>query len=203
MSPTGSITRWIGQLKGGDGAAATPLWERYRVRLIGLARARLHGHPFLGADEEDVALSAFHSFCRGAQAGRFTQLSDRNNLWPLLVQITARKAIDLLVREGRQKRGGGKVRGESALPAAGSATDQHGINQVVGDDLPPDLAAAAADAVQRLLDALPKEGLRAAARLRLEGYSNDEIAEKLECATVTVERWFDIIRRCWRERGAS
>jgi DNA-directed RNA polymerase specialized sigma24 family protein len=203
MSPAGSITRWIGQLKGGDGAAAAPLWERYRHRLIGLARARLHGRPFLGADEEDVALSAFHSFCRGAQAGRFTQVSDRNNFWPLLVQITVRKAIDLLVREGREKRGGGKVRGESALPAAGSAADQPGMNQVACDDLTPHLAAAAADAVQRLLDALPKEYLRKAAQMRLDGYSNDEIAEKFQRSTVTIERWFDIIRQCWRDELPS
>jgi DNA-directed RNA polymerase specialized sigma24 family protein len=203
MTSAGSITRWIGQLKGGDGAAATPLWERYRARLISLARARLHGRPFLGEDEEDVALSAFHSFCRGALDGRFTQLSDRNNLWPLLVQITVHKAIDLLVREGRVKRGGGKVRGESAFPAAGSASDQPGINHVAGDDLPPDLAAAADDAVRRMLDLLPNENLRQAAQMRLGGYSNDEVAKKFQRSTVAIERWFTIIRQFWQKRGPS
>jgi DNA-directed RNA polymerase specialized sigma24 family protein len=203
MSPAGSITRWIGQLKGGDGAAAAPLWERYRHRLIGLARARLHGRPFLGADEEDVALSAFHSFCREAMAGGFPQLADRKTLLPLLVLITVRKAIDLLVREGRVKRGGGKVRGESALPAAGSATDPPGMNQVACDDLTPDLAATAAAAVQRLLDLLPNENLRQAAQMRLDGYSNDEIAEKFQRSTVAIERWFNIIRQCWRNERPS
>lgn len=201
MSPTGSVTHWIARLKAGDGSAAGPLWERYRLRLIGLAHARLHGRPFLGADEEDVALSAFHSFWRAAQAGRFTQLSDRNDLWPLLVKITVRKAADLLVREGRAKRGGGQVRGESALPEAGSATGPQGMNRVAGDDLPPDLVAAAADALQRLLDLLPTDYLREAARLRLDGYSNEDIAAKFQRSTVAVERWFNIIRRCWREKG--
>jgi DNA-directed RNA polymerase specialized sigma24 family protein len=203
MSPAGSITNWIGQLKGGDGAAATPLWERYRTRLIGLARARLRSRPFLGADEEDVALSAFHSFCRAAQAGRFTELPDRDNLWPLLMKITVRKAADLLVREGRAKRGGGQVRGESALPEAGSATGPQGMNQAACDDLPPDLVAAAADALRRLLELLPTDYLREAARLRLDGYGNDEIAAKFQRSTVAIERWFNVIRRCWREKGLT
>jgi DNA-directed RNA polymerase specialized sigma24 family protein len=203
MSPTGSVTNWIARLKAGDGSAAGPLWERYRLRLIGLARARLHGRPFLGADEEDVAISAFHSFWRGAQAGRFTQLSDRNNLWPLLALITVRKAADLLVREGRAKNGGLKVRGPSALPDAGSAADQQGMNQLAGDDLPPGLVAAAADALQRLLDLLPTDYLREAARLRLDGYSNEEIAAHFQRSTVAIERWFKMIRRCWREKGPS
>ena len=68
MEPEGSITRCIGLLKAGDRAAAQPLWERYFRRLVGLARARLRGRPARAADEEDVALSAFDSFCRRAEA---------------------------------------------------------------------------------------------------------------------------------------
>ena len=37
----GSVTRWIGELKAGDVAAAQPLWERYFARLVQLARAKL------------------------------------------------------------------------------------------------------------------------------------------------------------------
>jgi DNA-directed RNA polymerase specialized sigma24 family protein len=202
MSPAGPVTHWIRRLKGGDAAAVALVLKRYYDRLIGVAHARLRGRPFLGANEEDVAQSAFHSFCRGAMAGRFTRLSDRDDLWPLLVRITVRKAIDLLVREGRAKRGGGKVRGESALPAAGSTTDQHGINQVADNDLPPDVVAAADEAFRRLLEVLPNDQLRQAAQMRLDGHSNEEIAAQFQRSTVCVERWFNIIRQCWRERGA-
>ena len=95
MRSSGSITRWLGQLKAGAADAVEPLWERYFRRLVGLARARLQGTPRRAADEEDVALSAFDSFCRGAEQGRFPQLLDRDNLWRLLVTITARKAFRL------------------------------------------------------------------------------------------------------------
>jgi hypothetical protein len=58
------------------------------------------------ADQEDVALSAFDSFCRNAEEGRFPHLDDRDNLWRLLVVITARKASKLVRAEGRLERGG-------------------------------------------------------------------------------------------------
>src|SRR5262245_1543413 len=104
-----SVTHWITQVKAGDGRAAQQLWERYYRHLVNLARDKLQG---LGCrriieDEEDAALSAFDSFCRGAEKGKFPQLTDRQDLWQLLVVVTARKAIDVKNRENRLKRGGG------------------------------------------------------------------------------------------------
>jgi DNA-directed RNA polymerase specialized sigma24 family protein len=94
MTSNGSVTYWIGQLQAGEAAAAQPLFERYFAQLVRLARARLRGRPGRVRDEEDAAIDAFASFCRGAEQGKFSQLKDRNNLWRLLVVITARKVID-------------------------------------------------------------------------------------------------------------
>ena len=107
MSSPGSVTVWIAALRQGDSLAAQRLWEGYFRRLVGLARQKLLGRPRAAADEEDVALSAFTSFCQGAQAGRFPRLADRDNLWQVLVLLTARKAGRLRKHERRQKRGGG------------------------------------------------------------------------------------------------
>ena len=65
MYPEASVTHWINQLKAGDPDAAQKLWERYFRRLVSLARKKRRA-----ADEEDVALSAFDSFCRGAEQDR-------------------------------------------------------------------------------------------------------------------------------------
>src|SRR6516162_5587428 len=105
MNTGNSVTRWVSALKQGDQSAAQGLWEVYFHRLVGLAHARLRDAPRRMADEEDVALSAFDSFCRGARAGRFPRLADRNDLWQILVLITVRKAIDLCNYERRQSRG--------------------------------------------------------------------------------------------------
>jgi DNA-directed RNA polymerase specialized sigma24 family protein len=200
MSSDGSVTVWIGALKAGDHAAAQRLWERYFRQLVRLARARYGGARRRAADEEDAALSAFDSFCRGAADGRFPQLSDRDNLWPLLVVITARKVIDAHKHEARAKRGGGKVRGESAwLDAVDGSDRDGGINLVIGDEPTPAFAAEVAERTQRLLDALGSEELRQVAVWKMEGYSNAEIADKLGCVERTVERKLDVIRKLWRE----
>src|SRR5262245_7834036 len=117
MASTDSVTTWIVQLKAGQPDAAEPLWERYFRRLVELARTRLQGMPRAAADEEDAAAAAFESFWKGVEAGRFPRLSDRDDLWQILVMLTARKVIDLVREECRQKRGGGKVRQASTLPS--------------------------------------------------------------------------------------
>ncbi len=108
MSPTSSITHCIDLLKRGDRAAAGKLWDAYVLRLVALARARIGGASRRAADEEDVALSAFDSFYRRAEGGQFARLSDREDLWQILVFITERKAIDLMRREGRKVRALGR-----------------------------------------------------------------------------------------------
>ena len=93
MSPEGSVSRLLDGFKAGDEAAVRSLWERYCDRLVRLARHRLRNTGRRVADEEDVALSAFHSLCLGARRGRFPDLADRDGLWGLLVFITAQKGM--------------------------------------------------------------------------------------------------------------
>jgi len=66
-----SVTQWIDRLKGRRPGRGPEDLERYFRRLVGLARKKLRAAPRRAADEEDVALSAFDSFCRGAEQGRF------------------------------------------------------------------------------------------------------------------------------------
>ncbi|WP_020465868.1 ECF-type sigma factor [Singulisphaera acidiphila] len=204
----GSVTHWIGDLKAGDVAAAQPLWERYFARLVQLARAKLRAtrRPPGIEDEEDAALSAFNSFCAGAAKGHFPLLSDRDDLWRLLVVITARKACAQVQRRTRQKRGGGRVLDEAALPGAGGlAKDEAaaGFDFVAGPEPTPEFAAMFAEEYERLLNALDDDSLRQVALDRMEGYTNDEIAERLGCARRTVARRLDLIRKIWSEEEES
>lgn len=202
----GSVSGWIGDLKAGDRAAAQPLWERYFVRLVQLARARLKTarRPGIVEDEEDAALSAFHSFCEGAEKGRFPRLSDRDDLWKLLVVITARKARAQRLRQTRQKRGGGRVVEAADLAAAGSTDDDGDLfARVISEEPTPDFAAMAAEEYRRLLDRLGDDELRKVALDRMEGYTNDEIADRLGCARRTVARRLEFIRRLWEQEDAE
>jgi RNA polymerase sigma factor (sigma-70 family) len=207
MSSSETVTHWIEQLKAGDSAAAQQIWERYFTKMVGLARKKLNrgGSRRRVADEEDVALSAFDSFCRGAAEGRFPLLSDRNNLWGLLIVITARKARDQLRHERRKSQGGGKVRGESVFlnatcPGSEGESQEAGLAEITGQEPSPEFAAQMANEMQHLLERLTDAGMRAVALCKLEGYTNAEIADKIECAERTVERRLRVIRTLWDDQ---
>jgi hypothetical protein len=143
MSSSDSVTHWLDRLQAGDPTAAEKLWDAYFQRLVALARARLQGVPRRAADEEDGALSAFDSFCRGVHRGRFPQLHDRNNLWRLLVVITARKALDLAQHEARKKAGGAML-DEAALPGLHDSSAVAGLDWLSGREPTPEFAAQVA-----------------------------------------------------------
>ena len=201
MTTTGSVTYWVGRLKAGEAAAAAPLWEGYYRLLVSLARSRLRGVPRQAADEEDVALSAFDSFCRAAAGGRFPRLDDRDDLWRLLVVLTERKLADQVRRARRLKRGAGRVRAEGDRAATGSDDPPAGLNGIVGPEPTPEFAAEFAEEYRRLFEALRDDDLRRIAVWKLEGHTVDEIAAKLGCARRTVARRLELIRTLWRTRA--
>jgi DNA-directed RNA polymerase specialized sigma24 family protein len=186
----GSVTCWITQLRAGDQAAADPLWGRYFERLVALARVRLLRAPRRAADEEDVALSAFHSFCRATEQGRFPKLDDRDDVWRLLVVLTTRKAAHLLRDGGRLKRGGGVPRGYAG-------DEEVDLDLVAGEEPGPEFVAEVAEESRRLLNRLDDDTLRSIVIWKLEGYTNQEIAVKLACVPRTVERKLRLIRDIW------
>jgi DNA-directed RNA polymerase specialized sigma24 family protein len=192
-----SITFFLNRLQEGDRDAAQHLWERYYQRLIHLARSKLRDVPRRAADEEDVALSAFDSFCRDAEAGRFPRLQDRNDLWQVLALITTGKARDLVRTERRAKRGGGTVLDEGALggtadSAAGSPLEQARSKEPSAED-----AVELGDLIGCLLTRLEDSTLRAVAIQKLAGRTNPEIATELNCSARTVDRKLNLIRRVW------
>jgi RNA polymerase sigma factor (sigma-70 family) len=198
MSSLGSVTGWIAQLQGGNDHAAHQLWERYFRRLVGLARKKLGDTPRQAADEEDVALSAMAAFCRGIQEGLFPTLSNRDDLWRLLVAITLRKVIDLARYEEHRTRGGGVLTDGSAPGNPDSAIiDKPEIERLLSREPTPEEAAQVADEFERLLGCLEDDSLRCVALRKMEGYSDDEIATQLGCARRTIVRKLRRIRGLW------
>ena len=197
-STPGSVTALVERVKAGDHEAVRLLWQRYYPRLVGLARKKLQAAPRRVADEEDAALSAFKSFCRRAEQGQFPDLKDRDSLWALLVVLTARKAADLVKHLQREKRGGGKVHGDSALRTLDGGAG--GFDGLESDDPTPEEAAILAEEVESLLARLRDPAHRHVAVWKLEGYTNAEIARRQDCSLATVERRLAIIRRLLKDR---
>lgn len=193
------ITALLVALKKGDSEAADQLWDIYYQLMCELANQRLGNVPNQLVDEEDVALSAFKSFCMGLRNGRFHTLRDRKGLWPLLITLTMRKTVDAIRYQTRQKRGGGKV--DSSLHLA---TLDRTIDALSSADCgpQPEVAIELRDLLQHLLVTLRQMGddrLEEIVQLRIEGYSNKEIADKLGCVVRTVERKIRLIEDCWQK----
>jgi DNA-directed RNA polymerase specialized sigma24 family protein len=148
-----------------------------------------------------VALSAFHSFCRAAEAGRFPRLDDRDDLWAVLVTLTERKAFATAARQTAAKRGGGAVRGDSVLVSP----DGTPAVEPPAPDPTPAFAAEVAEQCDLLLERLAAREplMRDVAVWKLEGFTNEEIAARAGKSLATVERKLALIRSLWSGEARS
>ncbi len=162
-----------------NGRRREGLCERYFDQLFRLARHWLRNARTGMSDEEDVALSAIKSFCHRVAEGKFPRLDDRHDLWRILVTIAARKAA-------------GAYRRKSTSTHVDELLDQ-----IIGTEPSPELAAEVADQLRHLLVALPNEAFRAITLMKLEGYTKAEIAEDLGCSKKKVEYKLRNFRATW------
>ena len=190
MLSEGSVTRHLKLLKSGDQDAAQLLWQRYFQRLVQLARRKMTSKARRGADEEDIALSAFARFCQRAEQGFLPNVRNRDDLWQLLVTLTVRMAIDQARLENRQKRGG-------PIAADGEPPTAVDYEELASSLHAPDFLVQVAEECDRLLSALGDEELKSIARWKTDGFTNQEIAARLGCVLRTVERKIKVIRQHW------
>ncbi|MEO8269131.1 MAG: ECF-type sigma factor [Aureliella sp.] len=195
---THSISELIQQVQDGQSFAAEQVWALFIDRLVSAARRHLRNMPRRVVDEEDVAVTAFEAFLRGAKERRFKKLESRDDLWAVLAMLTERTAISVLRRALTVKRGGGHVRGESVFEKMlGESSMAAGLHQIGDPD--QQVVEMFTVEVRELLEQLDDELLQRIALLRLEGYTNSEIAKQLGFALRAVERKLHLIRLKWSE----
>ena len=83
----------------------------------------------------------------------------------------------------------------------GRRVDADAAGPIVAPEPTPDFAALVAEETEHLLALLADDGMRAIARGKLEGRTNEDLAAELGCTVRTVERRLGLVRRTWRERG--
>jgi len=200
MNTPASVTRLIHLMRSSDTAvrdmAAGMIWQRYFRELLGLARRNLDRRARRRTDEEDVLQSMFRSFCLRQGRGDF-HLADRNELWRLLVTITLRKARNAGKAQRRGKRDVEREQDGGCDGGCDSGEMSWELQQMDAAGPSPAEAALLNEALERRLESLADSGLRQIALWRLEGYSNREIAERLNCTERSVERKLERIRSKW------
>ncbi len=106
--------------------------------------------------------------------------------------ITGRKAAHLIRDQGRLKRGGSALTG---------ASEDECLDQVLSREPDPEFAVEVAEQCERLLRKLADKSLETVALRRMEGYSVEEIAAELGCASRSIKRKLQLIRSIWENEG--
>lgn len=199
MGSKASITIWLDRLKAGDAEATERIWNRYFMQVVRLAKWKLRGLPRGAADEEDVAIAAFHSFYRAVAKQNLPQMDNRADLWRLLFALTTRKAIDQRRQQDAARRGG-VAQANATVPIADAT-----LEELLSREPDPVFATLVKDEFGRLLDQLPDDDLhlRQIVVLKLEGHTNEDIARRCGCSLRTVERRLWLIRQTWEQAGGD
>ena len=162
-------------------------WQGYFVRLTALARKKLRHIPKQVKDEQDIACSAIKSFFRGLERNGVGPTDENDfDLWPLLATIAARKCVDLLVYLKAKKRDVSKI------------TDAE-LDEITFNEPGPGSVAEQQEGRRRLLDVLKDDRSRQIAEWKMEGFTNKEIAGKLDTTERTVEREIKLIKGLWEK----
>jgi RNA polymerase sigma-70 factor, ECF subfamily len=187
MAPQDSFAELMARLRAGDDAAAAEVFRRYAARLHGLARRHLDTVLRRKVDAEDVVQSAYKSFFFRYGDGRL-EVGDWDNLWGLLTLITLRKCADRAEYFRAERRA---VSREVAPPPDEGAG---GAWEAVNREPAPDEAALLAETVEQLFRDLDADE-RPVVELSLQGYTAQEISERLGRAERSVRRLRERVRK--------
>lgn len=168
------------------------VFDVYFSRLTGLGRKLLNSGQRRVADEEDLAVQVLASFLTEAAAGELPPLHSRHDVWRLLSKRLRQRSSNQRRDQSRQKRGADRVLGESVFRSPDGLWNTSGINQLPDNKL-ESLAQLHAD----LVDCLNDETLRQLALLLLQGFTIDEISEKLKKSRATIYRKMSLIKDAW------
>lgn len=190
------ITIWIDELRGMDDSAAEKLWRHFMSSLLLAAKARLCAQSRRVYDEEDAVQSAFHSVCAGIREGKFPDLHDRNSLWGLLLRVTSLKVAQRHRFDRRQRRDHRRTLTDSIFANSPEAV---GAIATCAQSREPsaEFVTQLVEVSEILFERLADPDLRQVAQLRMDGYTDTEIAQKMLCSRRTVQRRIEVIKRHW------
>jgi RNA polymerase sigma factor (sigma-70 family) len=172
------LERW----RTGDQSAARTLYEHYAQSLCALVERRIGQRLRRRIGTDEPVQSAFRTFFRRTADGQY-QIDHSVDLWNLLVTITLNKLRHMVERETGKKRDPDREVGlDGQLPNP----------ELIAREPTPEEAAALDDELETLLAKL-KPPEPEIVRLRLQGYSTSDIADKLGLARQTIRRKIDRI----------
>jgi RNA polymerase sigma-70 factor (ECF subfamily) len=165
------------RIQQGDDDAATQLYDRYATRLKLFADRQMSPGIRRVFEPEDIVQSAFRSLFRGVNAGSYCAPEGRS-LWSLLAVIAINKVRRKVTRD------------RSVLTVTSEVADGDGILAVVDGSLSPEeFESSLREAIEVLRPAEQE-----IVHMRVQGFSVEEIGDRLQRSCRTIERTLQSIR---------
>ena len=199
MTDSELVEQYFAKLKAQDADAPESLCLAYYEKLAAIARRQFGEFPMRVADEYAIANDVLRAFHERMQRGDFSEVREPAELLMVLSRLTKDRVVDEIRRHTAQKRGGGHTRGNSIFHRVGDRFRNGEFDRFQSDQDTPSAQQILAEQVDQLLQKLNDTTLRTILVLRLEGLTNEEIAEQLKVSVATIERK----RRRIRERLAD
>lgn len=193
----GSVSELIERLRHSDPDAAAALWARFEVRLVRYIVQVLRAGPATSVDEGAIGNSVFEGLLQLARQGKLANVR-RDEFWKLTKVIAKRRVIDKVRRAYRTKRGGGTVVTESVVRGANAAAHEF-LDQFPARQTSPDIVAMTEDLLSRIEQEFTRE-LWQILDLRLQSFTDPEIASRINKSVPTVERKLRLIRQILKEK---
>lgn len=178
-------------LRQGDPQVCTHFWNRYGNLLETVAQKQLSRKLQRRVGPDDIVQSACRTFFRRISDGQF-DLPDADALWRLMCAITLTKARRAARDQQRQKR---SIAQEQYIDAATESQGERQF-QLASPSHSPLQAAEVADEMEALLTSLGEDECQVL-DLKLQQFTNEEIAEQLQCSERTVRRLMKRIQERW------
>ena len=178
----------------GDQDAARTIVDRYVDRLVTLARRRISQRLASRVDPEDIVQSAFRSFFARAKEGRFV-FAEQDDVSKLLVRITLHKTLRQVAFHKAAKRD------PSAETDQGEYHQESLLALLDGEPM-PEAEVVFLDHLEHFFSQLrPQE--RQILEMRVQGFSNDEIAQKLGIYDRKIRRVIEHVRAVAEKEGLT
>jgi RNA polymerase sigma-70 factor, ECF subfamily len=176
----------------GDQNAARQIVDRYLDRLLHLARGRISQRLAGRVDAEDIVQSVFRTFFVRLKDGKFV-FAEQDDLSKLLMRITLHKTLRQVAFHKAAKRD----------PNMETERGEHHREQLLAllDHEPtPEATVAFVDQLDHFLNLLqPLE--REILELRLQGFTNEEIAQRLNLYDRKIRRILERVRMVAEREG--
>lgn len=165
-------------------------FDRFTRRLVGLARTHLDARLQHKIEPEDVVQSVYRSFFL-RYGNELPEERGFEGLWPLLTLITVRKCADRVRYYQAERR---KISREAT--GGGAAGDDRPLpwQEAVSREPTPEHAAVLAETLENLLANLDADE-RSIIELSLQGFSTQEVSERLGRAERSVRRVRERVRK--------